>query len=247
LLQLEGDTAVFAAAYLRPLFAALPLLLVTTAGIAALVGAGDTRIGLFVLGGVAVINVPLALGFYHGRAGIPGLGFTGIAVGTAVSECLGGVAVLVILMRGRSGLVLRGSELWPDLSLIRRFLRISVPAAVDSLSVMLGQLWFLSIVNRIDVAASGAHGIALTWEALSYLPGTAFGVAAMTLVGQHLGGARPDLARQSGWTAYRLGCAMVCAAGGVWFVFAPRVFALVFPRPEQAPARGRGVPVRRAT
>ena len=83
--------------------------------------------------------------------------------------------------------------LWPDRDLIRRLLRISVPAAVDSLSLATGQLWFLSIVNQLGDTASTAHGIALGWEALAWLPGGAFGTAAMALVGQNLGAKKPAI------------------------------------------------------
>src|SRR5436190_1023050 len=47
LLRLRGDAAGFAADYLRPLFSVLPIQMLGAAGIACLVGAGDTRMGLF--------------------------------------------------------------------------------------------------------------------------------------------------------------------------------------------------------
>src|SRR4051794_34057202 len=46
LLQLRSEAALFAADYLRPLFAILVFQMVEVAGIACLVGAGDTRTGL---------------------------------------------------------------------------------------------------------------------------------------------------------------------------------------------------------
>src|SRR5207244_135030 len=59
LLQLRGEATEFAAQYLRPLFALLVFQVIESAGVACLVGAGDTRTGLWVVGGVAVINMPL--------------------------------------------------------------------------------------------------------------------------------------------------------------------------------------------
>ena len=102
LLRQEGEAANYAIAYLQPLFLLLVFQMVEAAGIACLVGAGDTRTGLWVLGGVAVINVPLAWGFCRGLGGLPELGFVGIAVGTALSLVLGCAAVLAVLARGRS-------------------------------------------------------------------------------------------------------------------------------------------------
>ncbi|MBL8793362.1 MAG: MATE family efflux transporter, partial [Planctomycetia bacterium] len=244
-LQLRGDAAQFAADYLRPLLLLLVFQMVEQAGIASLVGAGDTRTGLLVLGGVALLNLPLAWGFYHGIGPVPGLGFAGIAWGTAVSHALGCLAVLGILAHGRARLRLEARWLVPDAGWQRRLLRVGLPAGFDSLSVATGHLWFLGIVNQLGDEASTAHGIALRWESMAYLSGGAFGVAAMTLVGQYLGARRPEQASRSGWTAFGLGCGVMCAMAAVFYVFAPEMFYLFCPRPEQRPVIAVGVPVLR--
>jgi putative MATE family efflux protein len=243
LLQLQGPAARFAEDYLRPLFLLLVFQVIESAGIACLVGAGDTRTGLWVLGGVAVINVPLAWAFFHGLGPLHGLGFTGIAVGTAVSHTLGALVVVTVLFRGRAGLHLRLRLLAPHPDLLRRLLRVSVPAAADSLSVAVGQLWFISIINGLGDAPEAAHGIALGWEALGYLSGAAFGTAAMALVGQNLGAGEPGRAARSGWTAFALGGALMTLMGGVFFVLAPQMFLLFCPDPGQEAIIKEGVPV----
>jgi putative MATE family efflux protein len=244
-LQLQGEVAEFAEVYLQPLFALLVFQVIEAAGIACLVGAGDTVTGLWVRAGVAMFNVPLAWGFFHGFGPVPALGFVGIALGTAVSNVLGATAVLAVLLHGRAGLQLRPRLLWPDLGLLRRLLRISVPAGVDSLSVAVGQLWFLSIINHLSDAAKAAHGIALGWEALGYLSGGAFGTAAMTLVGQNLGAKDPRRAARSGWTAFALGGAVMTIMGALFFLLAAPMFRLFCPGEGQQPIVDEGVPVLR--
>jgi putative MATE family efflux protein len=244
-LQLQGEAGQLAVAYLRPLFALLTFQVVEAAGIACLVGAGDTRTGFWVLGGVALLNLPLAWGFFHGVGPWRGYGFEGIAFGTAASQTIGGLVVLGVLARGRARLRLQLGMLRPDWDLLHRLLRISVPAGIDSLSVVVGQLWFLSIVNRLGDVASSAHGIALRWEALGYLSGAAFGTAAMTLVGQNLGARRPAQAARSGWTALALGGTLMCAMGAIFFSLAPQMFSLFCPHPDQRPIVEAGIPVLR--
>jgi Na+-driven multidrug efflux pump len=191
------------------------------------------------------VNIPLAWGLCKGWPPFPRLGFTGIAVGTGLSNLLGCLAVLTVLARGRAGLHLRPRLMRPNGQLLHRMLRISVPAGVDSLSTMAGQLVFLGIVNRLGAVASGAHGIALTWEALGYLSGNAFGTAAMALVGQNLGARQPNQAARSGWTAFYLGCGVMCTMAVVFFAFAPWMFTQFCPHPEQRPVIDAGVPVLR--
>ncbi len=246
LLQLRGVTAGFAAAYLRPLFLLLTFQVVEMAGIACLAGAGDTRTGALVLAGVAVVNVPLAWGFFfHGAGPFQRLGFEGIAWGTAVAHLLGCLAVLTVLALGRAGLRLNVRLMWPDRNLLWRLLRVGVPAGLDSLSGVVGQLWFLSIINRLGDEASSAHGIALQWEALGYLSGAAFGTAAMTLVGQNLGRGKPERAARSGWTALGLGGAVMCGMGVIFLALAPQMFGLFCPQEEKAGVIAAGVPVLR--
>jgi Na+-driven multidrug efflux pump len=239
LLQLRGNAEVFAAEYLRPLILLLVFQIVEAAGIACLVGAGDTRLGFWVLGSVAVLNLPLAWGLFLGWGPLPELRFVGIAWGTAIAHTLGGLAVLAVLLRGRAGLGLQWRELRPDWGLIRRLLRISVPAGVDSLTLMLGHLWFLSIVNRLGDTASSAHGIALGWESLSFLSGAAFGTAAMTLVGQNLGAGQPHQGGAQRLGRFRLGWRHdVCDGDGLLHLRAADVSALL--PVSGATARGRG-------
>lgn len=245
LLQLEGEAAGFAAAYLQPLIGLLVFQLVESAGIACLVGAGDTRTGFSVLGGVALLNLPLAWGLFLGVGPLPRLGFVGIALGTALSHVFGCLVVTLILIRGRAGVRLRLVYLRPNWELLYRLLRISVPAGLDTVTIMLGHFWFLSLVNQLGDAASSAHGIALGWEAMSFLCGVAFGVAAMALVGQNLGAGSPERAARCGWMAFGLGSSVMACMGVIFFLFAPQMFRFFCPYPEQQPIVDTGVPVLR--
>ena len=225
-LNLHGPAADYATRYSLMLFLLLVFQTIEAAGVACLVGAGDTRTGLWVMVGVAVVNVPLAWSFARGLGPFPELGFVGIAIGTACAHTLGALVVLATLLRGRFGLKLEARLFWPRLDLLYRLLRISVPAGIDNLSIIIGQFWFLAIVNTFDEAASAAHGLALVWEALGYLSGAAVGTAAMSLVGQNLGANRPRDAAKAGWMAFGLGCGVMSLMGLIFYTFAPQMFGL---------------------
>jgi len=219
-LQLPPGTPEIAGKYLAPLLLILTLQMIETGGIACLVGAGDTRTGLFVLLGVATVNMPVAWLLSGGGGPELDFGFSGIAMGTAAAHFLGGCTVLALLLRGRSGLRIRPAYLLPDFSLIYRLLRVSVPAALDSLSVAVCQLVFLSIVNRLGNEAAAAHGMALRWEGLAYLGANAFGSAAMAIVSQNLGANRPDRAAHGAWVTFGFATALTVVMGFVFFFLA---------------------------
>ncbi|MFO0821688.1 MAG: MATE family efflux transporter [Gemmataceae bacterium] len=245
LLQLQGDAATYAVQFLTPLAALLVFQITESACIACLAGAGDTRTGLKVLGLVAILNIPLAWVLCFGLGSWPGLGFRGISLGTGLSHVAGCAVLLTILARGKSGLKLTLANLIPDLGLIRRLLWVSVPAAVDSLSVALCQLWFLSLVNYLGDAATAAHGIALLWESLGFLAGGAFGTAAMTLIGQNLGARDPSRAAHCGWLAFQMGAAVMIVMGVLFLAFAVPMFRLFCHETSSQSVIDEGVPALR--
>jgi len=244
-LQLTGEAARYCTNFLTPLAILLPFQVMESACVACLSGAGDTRTGLHVLGGVAVLNVPLAWIFCYGIGPWEGLGFVGIALGTGLSHLVGCITVITILTRGRSGLKLHRPNLRPHAKLIYRLLRVSVPAGIDSLSIAVCQLWFLALVNGLGDVPAAAHGVALQWEALGYLAGGACGTAAMTLVGQNLGAKSTERAEKSTWTAFAIGCGAMTVMGTLFFLLAESMFRIFCPLESQQPIVAVGVPVLR--
>jgi putative MATE family efflux protein len=243
-LNLTGLAATNATLFLRIVLTVTPLLAGTTVGVACLRGAGDTRTGMWVMILVNAINVGLSWTLLRGFGPLPALGFPGIALGTAIGEGVGGIVVLGLLARGRSGLKLEWAGLVPDWRESRRILRISVPAAGESLTNITCQLWFLSLINRLGATATAAHGVAIRCEAIAFLTVTAFAVAASTLTGQYLGAGRPDLARRAIWAAWALGVVVLVALGLMIYALAGPMF-FVFTGGRQPEVAALGVPVLR--
>jgi putative MATE family efflux protein len=243
-LRLEGPPADAAALFLRIVLPTAPLLACTTVGVACLRGAGDTRTGMWVMALVNAINVAVSWTLVVGAGPFPKLGFSGIAAGTACAEGTGGVVVLALLARGRSGLGLTWRGLVPVRAEIRRILRISLPAAGESLSNNLCQLWFLGLINRLGAVATAAHGVAIRCESIAFLTITAFAVAAGTLTGQYLGAGRPDLAERAARAAWALGAAVLGALGVLLYAQAEPMFHLFLGGDKPAVVL-QGVPVLR--
>jgi Na+-driven multidrug efflux pump len=121
-----------------------------------------------------------------------------------------------------SGLRLRLDYLAPHAADIRRILQIGAPAAVDGILMWSGQWLFLMIISRLgdgtqENAFSAAHMIGMEAEALTYLPATAWGYAAATLVGQSLGAGDSVSARRFGNEAARQ-CIYVAIAGAIVYL-----------------------------
>jgi len=243
-MNLEGVAAESAALFLRIVLLSAPLLACTTAGVACLRGVGDTRTGMWVMILVNLVNIGLSWGLVAGVGPLPKLGFAGIAAGTACAEAIGGLVVLAILARGRSGLVISVRSVIPRRADVGRILRISLPAAGESLTNSGCQLWFLGLINRLGPTATAAHGVAIRCESLAFLTISAFSVAASTLTGQYLGAGRPDLARRAARISWAIGAAVLSAIG-VWLFVGAGWFFELFLGGNKPGVAAEGVPVLR--
>lgn len=243
-MNLRGTSADAATLFFRVVLTVTPLLACTAAGVACLRGAGDTRAGMWVMGLVNVLNISLSWALVRGIGPVPRLGFAGIAGGTAIAEGVGGLVVLAVLARGRSGLSLSLSGMLPRRADVARVLRISLPAAGESLTNSGCQLWFLGLINRLGPTATAAHGVAIRCESLAFLTIGAFSVAASTLTGQYLGAGRPDLARRAARTAWGLGTVLLVGVGA-WLYVGAEGFVDLFLGGGKPGVAAEGVPVLR--
>lgn len=211
----------------------IPGIMLTQIGPACLRGAGDMKSGLLAMSVVNVINVVLSWGMIKGWLGLPMLGWKGLAIGTAIGHWVGGAIILFLLLRGRAGLKLSKADFRPDLAMCRRLLRIGIPGGGDVITVILCHLWFLSIVTRLGEIPAAAHGVAIRIEALAYLPGNAFQLAAATLAGQYLGAQDYHRAGRSVTLALLVGGGIMAAAG-LSFVFAGKYLVLIMVDPSKS-------------
>ncbi len=229
LLALLGATAEVrqnGAGYLRISTLAFPLTALLFIGNAALRGSGDTRTPLLVMLVVNGINAVLSSLLVNGNFGVPALGINGAAIGASVGQSIGGLIIVVMLIRGRSGLRVKQLPR-PERALMWRILRQGLPYGAEQFVFQAALLIFVHFITGIGTTAYAAHTTIITIESISFLPGMGIAVAATTLVGQYMGAKQPDMARESGYESFRIG-ALLMAFFGVVFIFFPEVLLRFF-------------------
>jgi putative MATE family efflux protein len=193
-------------------------------GTAALRGVGDTRTPLLVMMGVNVVNIAISWLLINGNLGAPTLGVAGSATGAAVARGGGGLLLIGLLLRGRSGLKLT-LDLRPDWDILRRLVRIGAPSGGEQLVFQGALLIFVRFVTSLGTAAYAAHNVVINIESLSFLPGMGYAIAASALVGRGLGGSKPDLAEASAYEALVQGGLMMTALGVIMVLFPHQLIA----------------------
>jgi putative MATE family efflux protein len=205
--------------------------------------AGDTRTPMVIMITVSIINAIVSAALVYGWLG-PKLGVTGIALGSVIARSLGGLMLAAVLLRGLRGLRLHAAWLRPDPEIIRRILRIGLPAAGEATLMCIAQLGFIKVVLHTatgDTATVNyaAHMIGVRMTAITYLPATAWMIAAATLVGQYLGAGRPDRSARAAHVAALQGAVLTTFVGITFFLLADVIYAIMS---QDAAVRAVGAP-----
>jgi putative MATE family efflux protein len=187
----------------------------------------------WVMSVVNVVNIVVSCTFVIGLGPFPALKWDGLAIGTATAYVTGALLVLIVLIRGRSGLRIEIRSLRPTFSMIGRLLKIGIPGGLDVVSIIGCNLWFIALINRLGNEAAAAHSVAIRLESLGFLPGAAFSLAATTLAGQYLGAGDTQRASRSVLLACVTACGIMTTVG-IGFFFGGLQLAGFFLAPEDA-------------
>ncbi|MCM1181209.1 MAG: MATE family efflux transporter [Clostridium sp.] len=162
-----------------------------------------------------------------------GMGVSGAALGTALSEL-----VIAVLMLGAACIksdylkLTKGMEKKWNPVYYRRAVQISLPLAFEHIVLCGAQVAQTHITAPLGTVAIAANTLAVTAESLCYMPGYGVGTAATTLVGQSLGAGKRELAKKYAWLSVLLGVGIMSVMGVLMFLFSPYMFAMLTPDAE---------------
>lgn len=177
-------------------------------------GSGDTRTPMVITGIINVINIVLDYLLIYGNFGFPQLGAIGSAVATTTARAVGGLMILYVLFKRGSILKLPVRGGWGfHRDSIARIINIGGPSAMEQFIMQLGLLVFNVLAVSLGTRELAAQQITFNIASFSFLPAFAFGVAALTLVGQNLGAKNPARAEQSAIQALKSGTAWMIVMG----------------------------------
>lgn len=175
----------------------------------------DTRTPMWIALVVMLAKVALNLLLIFGALGFPRLELVGAGVATAVSQLVGLALFLGVVRRaGRDSPLALG---WADLAAagprLRQVIAIALPGVGERLAMNLALLAYFRILSDYGPLAIAAYTVGIRVLSFSWIPGTGFGVAAATLVGQSLGAGDGAAATRAGWRAAGLALGVAVVLG----------------------------------
>lgn len=191
-------------AYLRCLaFASLPMLLMSAVN-GFFSGRGQTWTVLAIEAFGTMVNVILACLLIFGRMGFAEGGIVGAGWATVIGSWASALLALALLLRRpyRDGYA-TASGWRPERELFGRLMKYGGPAGTQVFLDVLVWNFFVQMIGRLGEAAMGATTLTVRLNMIAFLPMMGMGQAVCILVGQRLGGDRPDLAEKSTYTGLK--------------------------------------------
>ncbi|MBS2015978.1 MAG: MATE family efflux transporter [Deltaproteobacteria bacterium] len=189
-------------------------------------GIGKTWVHLVSALVMNLFNVLFCYAFIFGNWGMPRMGAPGAGFAAFVSTWIG--LGIMVIFAGRERDRFKPVR-WANLSkaLTWDILKLSVPAALATIVMMVGFGLFAKVAGRLDDQLALANGVTAHREAvngaattdivallkLTFTACLAFGTATATLVAQSLAAHRPDSATKFGWASVRLGLVLFGIVG----------------------------------
>ena len=161
-----------------------------------------------------------------------GLGTSGAAMGTLLAQTVTAALLLWFAMTRSERLAFRERGTWtPQTKTMRPAWTVSWPMLLERIVTSSAYVACTAIVAPLGVAAVAANSLAITAEAVCYMPGFGIEVAATTSVGQAVGAKRRDLARSFARLSTVLGMLVMTVSGALMFALAPQIMAMLTPDP----------------
>ena len=222
---IDADVMDYAETYFLLSALSYPFIGLYNAGAALFRAQGNSKISMLSSLVMNVINIGGNAVLIYGF----GMGVLGAALASLVSRAVSCLVVLWLLQRPACPLRVDGLRaLAPDGGLIRRILRVGIPAGIENGMFQIGKLSVSSLTSTLGTAAIAANAVANTASTFLNIPANAVGMAALTVVGQCLGAGEKE---QAVYYSRRL---LLTAYCGAWvmnlsaFLFANRFVISLF-------------------
>lgn len=213
-MQTPVDVIDYAVLYIRIFFAGTIANLLYNMGAGILRAIGDSKRPLYYLIICCFANIGLDLLF----VAVLRMGVAGAALATILSQLLSAVLVLGALMRTKDMYRLEWKKLRIDGIMLKRIIRIGLPAGMESAMYSISNVIVQAGVNTLgtdSVAAWAAYGKV---DGLFWMMVSALGISATTFIGQNYGAKKVERVHQGVRVCMMLAVVMTLIMDGVLLV-----------------------------
>jgi Na+-driven multidrug efflux pump len=126
------------------------------------------------------------------------IGVTGAAISTLTCRVVATIITTVMLMRSGGSISLAGMFHRPKFvrPMVKNILNVGIPSGIENSMFQIGRLLTQRIFTVFGTAAIAGNAVASVVNSFSFMPGMAYGLALITIVGQCVGAGDIDGAKK---------------------------------------------------
>ncbi len=176
-----------------------PFLGVYNGGVGLLRAMGNSKASMYTSIAMNVINIGGNALLIHGF----GLGVAGAGISTLLSRVVSALVILRVLFNDSMPIHLevprRHEPAYrPDMRMIRRIFRVGIPNGLENSLFQVGKVLIMGIITTFPTAIRAANGICNSVSGVVNIPGSAIGLATITVIGQLIGAGKKEEAKRYG-------------------------------------------------
>lgn len=230
-----SEAAIFTLAkeYMSVMTFTIPVLMFRQMFVGILRGMGKTKVPMFLSGMNIILNLIFNTIFIFENISIFnitvhtfGLGIKGAAIATLLSRGIA-LIILIIYFIKIAKFNIKIKDFIFNKEITSGIFSVGVPTAIEMMIFRLGMMYYLSMVNSLGKVSVAAHVVANECESISYMPGSAFNVVIVTLVGQFIGAKKYDLAKECIKKTDKMAI-LFMGTMGLLFLVVPFLFVRIF-------------------
>lgn len=159
-----------------------------------------------------------------------GMGVAGASIGTTLATAVVSVLMLIFLLVRKGPLQYHRGVSWRfSRQCMRNLVRVGLPCAGERMAQNGAQVVMMAICAKLGVTAIAANSLAVTGEAICYLPAFGIQAAAMALVGQSMGAGRRDMMKRFAYMSNNLTMILMAFMGAGLYLCAEPIMRIFTP------------------
>jgi len=150
-------------------------------------GTGDVKTPMYIVLGTVLLNFILDPLFIFGYGHFKGMGISGAALATILTQGISAFFGVFLLLKGRHYVRLDLKDIKPDFPTIKKMFNLGFPSSMEQSTVALSMTVMIFLVTSFGTSILAGYGIVGRISSFVIIPTIGLSMATSTLVGQNMG------------------------------------------------------------
>lgn len=190
---------------------------------------GDVKTPVYIISLTVLLNFLVDPLFIFGYGIVPKMGTEGAALATIFCEVINTIIAGYIILKGKTGIILKKENFKFDFKILKRILKIGIPSSMEQFARSLGFVFITVLVARLGTTSIAAYGVGGEILGLVMVVSMSFMMATSVMVGRSVGAGNLERAEAVTKAVAKISFLIVTFLGIIAFFYAEGISRLFTP------------------